>query len=170
MTPQDVANGLANGRITLIDIREIDEYSREHIDHALHIPLSALEKGGIELEVGKDVVFHCRSGHRTDMNCAQLAAHVNVDAAVMAGGLNAWKTANLPTIANKSAPIAINRQVQITAGSLVLLGIMLGYFVNPYFYALSGFVGAGLTFAGLSGTCAMASRWMVMPWNRKAAQ
>jgi len=40
--------------------------------------------------------------------------------------------------------------------------------VSPWFFALSGFVGAGLTFAGLSGTCAMASLLAVMPWNRRA--
>jgi hypothetical protein len=56
--------------------------------------------------------------------------------------------------------------VQITAGSLVLIGVILGFAVSPWFFALSAFVGAGLTFAGISGTCAMASLLTVMPWNR----
>jgi hypothetical protein len=58
--------------------------------------------------------------------------------------------------------------VQIVAGSLVLLGVLLGAVVAPGFYALSGFVGAGLLFAGVSGICGMARLLTVMPWNRHA--
>jgi len=58
------------------------------------------------------------------------------------------------------------RQVQIAAGGLALLGAALGYAVHPAFYALSGAVGAGLMFAGFTGTCAMARILSVMPWNR----
>ena len=58
------------------------------------------------------------------------------------------------------------RQVQITAGSMVVLGIVLALLVSPWFMALSAFVGAGLAFAGLSGTCAMASLLAQMPWNK----
>ena len=61
------------------------------------------------------------------------------------------------------------RQVQIAAGSLVLLGVLLGAFVAPAFYALSGFVGAGLLFAGASGFCGMARLLAAMPWNRRAS-
>ena len=57
-------------------------------------------------------------------------------------------------------------EVQITAGSLVVLGIVLALLVSPWFMALSAFVGAGLTFSGLSGTCAMASILAHMPWNK----
>ncbi len=58
------------------------------------------------------------------------------------------------------------QQVQIVAGSLVLLGVVLGYLLNPAFFLLSGFVGAGLLFAGLSGWCGMALLLAKMPWNR----
>jgi predicted branched-subunit amino acid permease len=60
------------------------------------------------------------------------------------------------------------RQVQIAAGSLVVLGAVLGATVNPGFHALSGLVGAGLVFAGASGTCMMARLLAYAPWNRKA--
>ena len=84
------------------------------------------------------------------------------------GGLDAWKKAGLPVSFDRSKPIDIMRQVQIAAGSLVLIGVMLGFLVNPGFYALSGFVGAGLLFAGVSGFCGMARLLGVMPWNRRA--
>jgi predicted branched-subunit amino acid permease len=58
------------------------------------------------------------------------------------------------------------RQVQIAAGSLVVIGVLLGALVHPGFYALSAFVGAGLVFAGVSGFCGMARLLVLMPWNR----
>ena len=64
------------------------------------------------------------------------------------------------------ATVEAVRQVQISAGSLVLLGVALGTWVHPGWYGLAAFVGAGLTFAGLSNTCAMALLLARMPWNR----
>jgi hypothetical protein len=61
------------------------------------------------------------------------------------------------------------RQVQIAAGSMVVLGVVLGALVAPGFYALSGFVGAGLVFAGVTGTCGLARILRLMPWNRAPA-
>ncbi|MGZ5850661.1 MAG: YgaP family membrane protein [Methyloceanibacter sp.] len=69
---------------------------------------------------------------------------------------------------DKSRPIEINRQVMITAGSLVLIGVLLGVFVRPEFYALSGFIRAGLVFASVSGFCGMAKVLVLMPWNRQS--
>jgi hypothetical protein len=61
------------------------------------------------------------------------------------------------------------RQVQIVAGLLVLTGVVLGFVLNPAFFGISAFVGAGLTFAGISGWCGMAKLLALMPWNRRAA-
>ena len=52
--------------------------------------------------------------------------------------------------------MSLQRQVQIVAGSFVLLGTLLGAVVSPWFLVLSGFVGAGLAFAGITNTCGMA--------------
>jgi hypothetical protein len=82
-------------------------------------------------------------------------------------GLDAWKKAGLPVTLDRSQPIDIIRQVQIVAGSLVLLGVVLGALVAPGFYALSGFVGAGLIFAGSTGFCGMPHVLALMPWNRR---
>mgnify|MGYP003652586720 CR=1 FL=1 len=136
-----VAEGMKKGTMTLVDIREPDEY----------------------------IVFHCKSGMRTRSNCDALAAHVNGKAFLMEGGLEAWKSAGLPIAADKSAPMEINRQVQITAGSLVLIGVLLSVFVNPAFVWLSAFIGAGLTFAGLSGWCGMGLLLASAPWNTRKA-
>ena len=83
------------------------------------------------------------------------------------GGLDAWRKAGLTVALDRSQPIDIQRQVQIGAGSLVVLGVVLGVLVHPGFLALAGFVGAGLVFAGVTGFCGMAKLLAVMPWNRR---
>jgi rhodanese-related sulfurtransferase len=119
---------------------------------------------------GDDIlVFHCPSGARTAGNARRLAAATGAcEAYLLEGGLDAWK-AGLPVSVDRKQPIEIMRQVQIGAGSLVLAGIILGAFIHPAFYLLSGFVGAGLLFAGVSGLCGMAHLLAAMPWNRRAA-
>ena len=61
---------------------------------------------------------------------------------------------------------ALSRQVQIAAGALVLTGVIFGFLIAPAWFALAGFVGAGLTFAGVTGFCGMARLLMRAPWNR----
>jgi len=114
-----------------------------------------------------DVVFTCRSGMRTAGACDRLAARVAGEAFVLSGGLDGWTKAGLPVATDAKAPLEIMRQVQIAAGSLVLLGVVLGFAVAPAFLGLSAFVGAGLTFAGATGFCGMARLLMMAPWNRQ---
>jgi hypothetical protein len=81
------------------------------------------------------------------------------------GGTKACEHTDLPLVRGKKA-ISLERQVRIVAGSLVLIGVILGTWVHPYFYGLSGFVGAGLLFAGISDTCGMGMLLSKMPWNQ----
>lgn len=164
-----LARRLKSKEITLIDIRETDEYAREHIEGAVSLPLSRLEAGHVALRSETPVAFTCRTGMRTNSNCDRLAAHVGEPAFVLTGGVEAWKKAGLATNADRKAPLEIMRQVQITAGSIVVAGALLAALVNPYFIWLSAAVGAGLVFAGASGWCGMAKLLSLMPWNRRPA-
>ena len=169
ISPERAADLVRSGAV-LIDIREADEQARERIPGARHHALSRIDQG-TPIQAGDDVViFHCRSGARTKGNAARLAAAApNCETYVLDGGIDAWKKAGLPVALDRSQPIDLMRQVQIGAGSLVLLGVVLGALVAPGFYALSAFVGAGLTFAGITGFCGMARLLSLMPWNRRAA-
>ncbi|KQM64814.1 hypothetical protein ASE75_06875 [Sphingomonas sp. Leaf17] len=165
MTPTDARAAIAAGA-RLVDIRDADEHARERIAGAANLPLARI--GDLPRD-GRPVVFHCRSGMRTRANAAQLAAAGGAPAFILDGGIDAWRSAGLGTIADRSQPLEIMRQVQITAGSLVLAGVVLGVFVAPGFFGLSAFVGAGLVFSGTTGSCGMASLLRRMPWNRRAA-
>jgi rhodanese-related sulfurtransferase len=167
IAPARAAELVRDGAV-LIDIREADEHARERIPGARHHALSRIDAES-PARAGDDVlVFHCRSGARTKGNAARLSAvSRNCETYILEGGLDAWKKAGLPVALDRSQPIDIMRQVQIVAGSLVLIGVLLGYFLAPGFYALSGFVGAGLLFAGTTGFCGMAHLLAWMPWNRQ---
>lgn len=167
ISPARAAELMRHGAV-LIDIREADEYARERIPGARHHALSRIDKD-TPVRDGDDVlVFHCRSGARTRGNAARLAAASSAcETYILDGGLEAWKNAGLPITLDPSQPIDIMRQVQIGAGSLVLLGVILGAVVAPGFYAISAFVGAGQLVAGTTGFCGMAHLLALMPWNRR---
>ncbi len=165
LSPQAIRQHLDQGAL-LVDIRSANEYAHEHIAQARHIPMEQLSKGAAALQDAKAVIFHCRSGNRTQMNAQMLNTCITGDAYVLEGGLDAWKKAGLPVVADASQPLELQRQVQIAAGSMIVLGIALGVTVSPWFLMLSGFVGAGLVFAGVSGFCGLARLLMKMPWNQ----
>ena len=166
--PGTVKAWLEAGQAVLIDIREPDEYAREHIPGARLVPLSGFDATDFPEDHDKIGVFHCASGTRTCDAAPQILRTGFREVYHLHGGLRAWEKAGLAVNRNRKAPISIMRQVQITAGSLIVLGILLALLVSPWFMALSAFVGAGLMFAGISGTCAMANLLAVMPWNRLA--
>lgn len=168
LNPQDAADLLAKGQAVLLDIRDPDEFARRHVKGARLRPLATLEADPLQIPVGQIPIFTCRSGVRTAANCDRLGAAVDGPVYVLNGGVDGWAAAGLPLVENRKAPLELMRQVQIAAGSLVLTGVILGFLVHPAFFGLSGFVGAGLAFAGATGFCGMARLLALAPWNRPA--
>jgi glyoxylase-like metal-dependent hydrolase (beta-lactamase superfamily II) len=150
----------------LLDVRSPLEFESERIEGAVNVPLDTLDTRVDEIPEQADVVVVCRTGVRATIAVESLA-RVGRRARVLDGGLNAWRRARLPLrVGRKRLPV--DRQVQLIAGSMVLLGVGLGLTVSPWFLALSAFFGAGLTFAGATGTCGLALVLMKMPWNAAA--
>lgn len=167
LSPTAARELIAEGAL-LVDIRGSDEHARERIAGARNMPIQSVRPESFAVGEARAVIFHCRSGHRTQMNAPHLALCAGGHAYVLEGGLDAWKKAGLPVELNTSHPLELQRQVQIAAGSLIVLGAILGAGLSPWFHLLSAFVGAGLVFAGVSGFCGMARLLMRMPWNRQA--
>ena len=109
----------------------------------------------------------CRSGSRSKQGCDKLIAAGFTNVINVTGGTQAWDKAGFAVVRGKKA-VSLERQVRIAAGSLVVAGSALGFFVHPYWIALSAFVGAGLVFAGVTDTCGMAMVLAKMPWNKVA--
>ncbi|MEA5568815.1 rhodanese-like domain-containing protein [Anabaena sp. UHCC 0399] len=152
--------------VLLIDVREPSEYAEEHISGAKLLPLSNLQPNQVTSQ-GEPIVLYCRSGNRSAQAAKKLIAADIHNVYQLRGGLPTWKAAGLPTEINLHAPISTMRQVQIVAGSLVVIGTVLGAFVSPWCLILSGFVGSGLVFAGVTNTCAMGILLEKLPYNRQ---
>ncbi|MDB9539155.1 rhodanese-like domain-containing protein [Anabaenopsis tanganyikae CS-531] len=154
-------------QVQLIDVREPGEYAAEHIPGAKLVPLSQFQAEKVDFHRHTKIVLYCQSGKRSHQAAQKLMTAGFSEFAQLQGGITAWKQLNYPTKINKNAPISLMRQVQIVAGSLVFTGTILGAFVSPWFLILSGFVGAGLVFAGVSNTCAMGMLLAKLPYNQR---
>lgn len=154
--------------VQIVDVRSPLEFSGESIEGSWNIPFEELEARIGELTTAKgQVVLNCATGSRALMAGQILQRRKFNDFKIMDGGMRGWIKADLPY--NKGRKVlSVMRQVQMGAGLLVLLGVILGTFVNPWFYAISAFVGAGLSVAGFTGFCGMATILMRMPWNKVA--
>jgi len=96
----------------------------------------------------------CRSGGRGKQACEKFLKAGFTNVVNVEGGTLACEQAGLPVVRGKKT-ISLERQVRITAGSLVVLVAVLSWLIHPAFIALSAFVGAGLIFAGVTDTCGM---------------
>ena len=97
LTPQDVAQGIAEGRYLLVDVREPNEVEAEAYPDGIVVPLSTFDPQAIPDPAGKDVVFACRSGKRSvTASMAAQSAGLPYDKH-LAGGMLGWKAAGLPT-------------------------------------------------------------------------
>jgi rhodanese-related sulfurtransferase len=154
-------------QVILVDVRESGEYATEHIVGSVSIPLSTFDENLIENTGDKPLVICCQSGMRSSRASQKLLENGYEHVMQLKGGLSSWKAAGLKTQVNRHVPISLFRQVQIVAGSLVAIGTGLGIVVSPWFLLLSGFVGCGLVFAGVTNTCAMGILLMKLPYNQK---
>jgi rhodanese-related sulfurtransferase len=155
--------------IALIDVRTPAEYGEVHIEGSQLMPLDRLDPAAVKAtaEGADQCVILCRSGKRAEQAYQKLAAAGCGNIAVLDGGVSAWESAGLPVKRGQKA-MSLERQVRVAAGSLVLLGVVLGTWAHPGFYGISAFVGAGLVFAGLTDWCGMAMLLAKMPWNQRS--
>jgi rhodanese-related sulfurtransferase len=174
ISPSSLAQLYVSGKkIDLIDVRTPVEYREVHVQFARNIPLDQLDPAQVMTArngtASEPLYVICRSGGRSHQACEKFirAGYTNV-VNVEGGTLACQNAIGLPLAQGKKA-ISLERQVRIAAGSLVLLGLALGWFVHPYFIGLSAFVGAGLVFAGVTDTCGMGMLLARMPWNKVAS-
>jgi rhodanese-related sulfurtransferase len=148
-----------------VDVRTPVEHREVHIDGCRLVPLESLNAGGLARDLaGRKAVVVCRSGNRARQAAGALEA-AGVTCEILDGGMQAWQAAGLPVVRGQKS-MSLERQVRVAAGLMVLTGVILGTWVHPAWYGLSGFVGAGLVFAGLTDWCGMGLLLARAPWNQ----
>jgi rhodanese-related sulfurtransferase len=165
--PRQLEEQRRTGTVDLIDVRTPAEFREVHVEFARNVPLDQLDPAALTAgRNGAPLYFICKSGSRGQKACERMVADGHTNIVNVEGGTQACIDAGLPVIRGPKT-MSLERQVRIAAGSLVLIGCVLAYFVHPYFLALSAFIGAGLVFAGITDTCGMGMMLAKLPWNQK---
>jgi rhodanese-related sulfurtransferase len=155
--------------VRILDVRTPAEHESVHIPGSYNVPLDTLGEHAQELRrhIAEPVVLVCRSGNRAAQAERRLAAEGMANVKVLDGGMLAWQAVDGPVRAGRQR-WSLERQVRLVAGGIVLGGII-GSTVVPRLKYVSGAIGAGLTFAALTDTCAMGALLAKLPYNRAAA-
>lgn len=157
------------GEAVVVDVREPAEYASEKIHGATLLPLSAVSVSSLPSRGDKKLVIHCRSGKRGANACEKLLAeNPTLEIYNLEGGISAWSDAGQQVIKSGKFMLPLDRQVQLAIGLLLITASLLGAFFTPAWFLLTGFIGAGLTLAGLTGFCGLALVIAKMPWNQSA--
>ncbi len=149
----------------LVDVRSGAEFASGHIPGAVNIPMDQIESRLGDLGLNLPIVLVCQSGKRARIT-ASLLEPWQRQTTVLEGGTTAWIEAGLPLVASVKTRWSLERQVRLGAGLLVLTGAILALTVNQRWLFVCGFVGLGLTLAGLTDICAMGIILEKMPWNK----
>ncbi|MDE3104823.1 MAG: rhodanese-like domain-containing protein [Acidobacteriota bacterium] len=155
--------------LRLLDVRSQREYQRGHATPATLLPLDQLDAASVDQHRSSDGNLYviCQAGTRSAEACRRLQTAGVPRVVNVAGGTTAWQRAGLP-VAPQRRVIAMERQVRIGAGMLVVLGCALSWLVKPALLVLAALVGCGLIFAGVTDICGLAMLLARMPWNRGA--
>jgi rhodanese-related sulfurtransferase len=155
---------LDKGEIILIDVRTSLEHEIERIEGAKL--MTDICYDDIK-DMTKPIVLHCKSGTRS-ANAVEkiLKENSNVDIKTLDGGIEAYAKSGFSTIKSKQNILSLERQTQIAIGLIIITSMLLGFIFTKKLYFLTFFVGLGLVFAGISGTCFLGILISKAPWNK----
>jgi len=155
----------------LLDVRTPVEYAAMHVPRAHNVPLAALAPKRLAdtgvVRTGEPIYLICRSDARATIAAERFAMDGFENTVVVTGGLLEWSNAGLPVERGEARGKRLERQVWIVAGALLGTGVVLGHFSHPWFIGLTGFVGAGLVFGGITDFCGMGLLLAKLPWNNR---
>lgn len=174
--PNEIAKLIEGGdAIEMIDVRNPAEFAGVHAKGAKNYPLNQLSPASVmagRAGAAEDTLYViCQMGGRSRKACEQFIQDGFTNVVNVAGGTAMWESKGLPVVRGEKQVMAMDRQVRIAAGGLVVAGVLLACLGQGSVIGLgiAGFVGAGLVFSGVTNTCGMASVLAVMPWNRVKA-
>ncbi|MEL7207626.1 MAG: rhodanese-like domain-containing protein, partial [Actinomycetota bacterium] len=154
--------------VRILDVRTGGEFESIHIPGSFNVPLDTLQEHATDLaDVDHPVVLVCQSGGRATQAHDSLRGAGKHTLHILEGGMNAWVAADGDVVRSASERWAMDRQVRLVAGAMIVVGLLASLFV-PRAKWLSAAVGGGLFYSAVSNTCAMASVLGRLPYNRGA--
>jgi rhodanese-related sulfurtransferase len=171
ITSTDLRDLLASSpSLRILDVRTPAEFETLHIRGSDNVPLDVLDQHGPavvqQLHNDDDVVLVCRSGQRS-AQAAELLRNAGLTGGrVLEKGIADWDAQGF-AVDRGVQRWELERQVRLVAGSIVLSSVV-GSIAVPRLKWLAAAIGAGLTYAAVSNTCAMATALSKLPYNRGA--
>jgi rhodanese-related sulfurtransferase len=174
ISPQQLQAMRERGQaVELIDVRTPAEYRAGHAAGAKLLPLDQLNQATLPTQLQQSAAgpeqplyLTCQSGLRAQQAAERLMGAGYSNLVLVEGGTQAWKQAGLP-MQRCGQVISLERQVQITLGSLLVLKVFFGFTVHELFFVAAALIGAGLIVAGITHWCGMARLLARLPWNRQ---
>lgn len=151
----------------LVDVRTPGEFASERLPDSRNVPLATLKTADLA-HGGAPVILVCASGTRAGQAKNLLDEGAGVPVHILEGGLNAWRRDGGAIESGDRRVWGMERQVRFAAGALVIAFVVLSLAWEPLAW-LAAAIGAGLVFAAVTDTCAMARVLALLPWNRNVA-
>ncbi|WP_283136647.1 rhodanese-like domain-containing protein [Rhizohabitans arisaemae] len=158
-----------NPEVLLVDVRTPGEFAAGHIPGAVNLPLDQVNRypRRIAQETEGTLLLICQTGGRARQAQRTLTQEGRDGTLVLEGGMAAWTAASAPVASQPGGRPrwALDRQVRLVAGGVVTASLLVGLRL-PRARLVAGFVGAGLVFSAVTGTCAMGAALAKLPYNR----
>lgn len=170
-SPHQLAEELTTGQApTLIDVRTPAEFESVRASGSHNLPLDLLQEDpdAAASRLPSNLVLICQAGGRAEQAHQVLTAAGFDRAHVLTGGLTALEKTSAPVFRGTQR-WTMERQVRMTAGSLVVAGFLGGKLIHPKLTYLAGAIGTGLVVSAATDSCAMARVLAKMPWNQTDA-
>ncbi|MHC6178122.1 rhodanese-like domain-containing protein [Glutamicibacter sp. X7] len=151
----------------LLDVRTPVEFESKHIPGSRNIPLDRLKAEALEFPSTTEqrIVLICQSGNRATQAQRRLLAQGLDRCAVLAGGIASYEECG-GTLSYGTRRWTLDRQMRLTAGSMVLLGLLGRRYAHRSLVLIAAAAGAGLAVSALRDSCPMIGGLASMPWNR----
>lgn len=151
--------------LRILDVRTGAEFESVHIPGSYNVPLDTLAEHVDDLaDVDHPVVLVCQSGGRATRASQRLTAAGKDTLHILEGGITSWTASGGDVVRGQSDRWAMDRQVRLVAGSMMLAGVIANFAV-PRAKWLAGGVAAGLVYSAVTNTCAMAAVLAKLPYN-----
>ena len=170
ITAQQFNQRLRTEALCLLDVRTAAEVRNDALTGIIEVPVDQLDAETFKATLQQKnhagpVYLICQSGRRAEMAASKLANGIDNPLVIVEGGMTAIRQKNQRNTGSGKM-ISLERQVRIAVGSLIILTVLAGFIFSPIWFGLTGLMGLGLLYAGITDNCMLGMLMAKAPWNR----
>ncbi|EMR13009.1 sulfurtransferase [Methylophaga lonarensis MPL] len=157
--------------LCLLDVRTAAEVRNDALPGIIEVPVDQLDAEKFKTILQQrdhsgPVYLICQSGRRAEIAASKLAKAIENPLLIVEGGMAAIRQKKKPTTTTTGTMISLERQVRIAVGILIILTVLAGFIFSPVWFGVTGLMGLGLLYAGITDNCMLGMIMAKAPWNR----